>query len=396
MNDYPLIADHGLIGDLQTAALVTTDGSIDWFCAPRFDSPSIFGSLLDRGNGGHLTVRPVTDDYTSKQLYLPGTAVLITRFMTEDGVGEIVDFMPTTSSRLVTDRHRIVRLGRCIRGRFRCRASTSRPRFDYGREQPRDPRDRGRLRLPRHARRRSRCTSSASRRTRSWPGRASTSTATSTPSSSSRPGRCAGSSSRPGTRESPRVMRAGGDPAALRRHRRLLEVVDGQSTYTGRWREDVMRSAITLKLMTYAPSGGLVAAPTAGLPEQMGGERNWDYRYTWVRDSSFSVHSLLGLGFTEEAAAFAQWLGARVGEQAGPRADRSTSCTASTAPPTSSEEILEHWEGYRGSRPVRIGNGAADQLQLDIYGEALDSIYVGDQHGLPGAAPGLAQDRRTC
>ena len=129
MDDYPPIADHGLIGDLQTAALVTAGGSIDWFCAPRFDSPSIFGALLDQKNGGHLTLRPLTGGYTSRQLYLPGTAVLITRFMTEEGVGEVVDFMPTTSSRLVTDRHRIVRLGRCIRGRLRVAVDIA-PRFD--------------------------------------------------------------------------------------------------------------------------------------------------------------------------------------------------------------------------------------------------------------------------
>ena len=380
MNDYPLIADHGLIGDLQTAALVTTDGSVDWFCAPRFDSPSIFGSLLDHGNGGHLTLRPVTDDYTSKQLYLPGTAVLITRFMTESGVGEIVDFMPTTSSRLVTERHRIVRLGRCIRGRFPVALDIA-PRFDYGRERHethvteggfvfrgsstaltvnlvREPEDE-QLAQPRvdengdvHG------------------------------EFVLEAGQVRGLVIETGNAGSPRLMRAAEIQQLYDDTVAFWKSWTAQSTYTGRWREDLLRSAITLKLMTYAPSGGLVAAPTAGLPEQIGGERNWDYRYTWVRDSSFSVHSLLGLGFTEEAAAFAQWLGARVSEQsstgAGPlnimyRVDGSSDL---------SEEILEHWEGYRGSRPVRIGNGAADQLQLDIYGEALDSIYVGDRSGL--------------
>jgi GH15 family glucan-1,4-alpha-glucosidase len=155
-----------------------------------------------------------------------------------------------------------------------------------------------------------------------------------------------------------------------------------QSTYTGRWREMLQRSAITLKLMTYAPSGGLVAAPTAGLPEQIGGERNWDYRFTWIRDASFSVYALLRMGFTDEAAAFAGWLRDRVEEKAGGASGPLNIMYRIDGSSDLSEETLEHWEGYRGSRPVRIGNGAADQLQLDIYGEAMDSIYLGDQSGL--------------
>jgi GH15 family glucan-1,4-alpha-glucosidase len=157
----------------------------------------------------------------------------------------------------------------------------------------------------------------------------------------------------------------------------------GQSTYSGRWREQLNRSAITLKLMTHAPSGGLVAAPRAGLPEQVGGERDWDYRYTWIRDASFSIYSLLGMGFTDEAADLGWWLRDRVDEQVGGdgsgplkimyRVDGSSDL---------SEEIVPHWEGYRGSAPVRIGNGAADQLQLDIYGEAIDNFYFSDQHGI--------------
>jgi GH15 family glucan-1,4-alpha-glucosidase len=379
MSEYPAIADHGLIGDLQTSALVATDGSIDWFCAPRFDSPSIFGALLDHERGGRFQLRPKVEEFTTKQLYFPDTAVLVTRFMTEVGVGEIIDFMPVTGA-VATEHHRLVRMVRCVRGKMTFLLNVA-PRFDYGREDHethltkdgavfqgrrtamtlhlvREPEDEyvARTHVDEHGDLHAELSLQA--------------------------GEMRGlvlETAIAGPAHQIRVAEA---------WRLFDETVDfweswvGQSTHRGRWREELSRSAITLKLMTYAPTGGLVAAPTAALPEQIGGERNWDYRYTWVRDASFSVYSLLGLGFRDEAAALCRWLRDRVDEQAGGgggplkimyRIDGSSDLT---------EETLEHWEGYRGSAPVHIGNGAADQLQHDIYGEALDSIYVADQNGV--------------
>ncbi|MCW2824772.1 MAG: hypothetical protein JWQ91_1689 [Aeromicrobium sp.] len=380
MSAYPLISDHGLVGDLQTAALVSTDGTIDWFCSPRFDSPSIFGCLLDHERGGHCRIRPTAPEVTRKQLYIPDTAALVTRFLTEDGVGEVVDFMPVNDPTTATDEHWIVRMVRCVRGTMTFAVDIA-PRFDYGRArhevQVTDSgiaftSDAGRLTV--HLVREPDDERLAAAHVSDAGDVHAEITLTD--------GEMRGLVLAAGSTERPREIRPAEVwemfEAATTYWRTWL---DG-STYRGRWRETVQRSAITLKLMTYAPSGGLVAAPTASLPEQIGGERNWDYRYTWVRDASFSVYSLLGLGFTDEAAALGRWLRDRVQEQrhgaSGPlnimyRIDGSSDL---------SEEVLDHWEGYRGSGPVHIGNGAADQLQLDIYGEAMDSLYFADQHGL--------------
>jgi GH15 family glucan-1,4-alpha-glucosidase len=378
---YPNIADHGLIGDLQTAALVDTDGTLDWFCAPRFDSPSIFGSLLDAEHGGYCRVRPATDDYVSRQLYLPNTAILITRFMTEGGVGELIDFMPVEQGE-ATDRHRIVRMLRVVRGTMSFVAEVK-PKFDYGRASHTIVPSHGEgamlvsddmsLTIHRVGDPVLHGTERAGHIELDGDGIRVT--------GSLDAGEMAGVMLETGGAEPRRIPLAEMDEMQLSTTR-FWRDWNGRSTYRGRWREMVARSAMTLKLMTYAPSGALVAAPTAGLPEQVGGERNWDYRYTWIRDASFSVYALLGLGYTDEAEAFVAWLMDRVhesvGEGSGPlkimyRVDGSSDLV---------EDSLEHFAGYRGSRPVRIGNGAADQLQLDIYGEAMDSIYLADTHGL--------------
>ena len=385
MDDYPPIGDHGLIGDLQTAALVTKDGSIDWLCCPRFDSPSIFGALLDHRNGGRCQVVPAEGDFKSYQMYMPGSAILITRFMTASGIAEVTDFMPPITSSVPTPNHRIVRMLRCIRGTMKFRLDVE-PRFDYGRQShdlslsetgavfgTKD------LTLTMH------------------PVREPTDEALAKLTKAEAGDIHATVTLEAGQTRGMVLESAATTPARAIRPEEIHVLFDqtvafwrswvGRSTYRGRWREVVERSAITLKLMTYHPSGALVAAPTAGLPEQVGGERNWDYRYTWIRDSSFSVYALLGLGYTEEAEAFLHWLAARLAEQKGEAAPLKIMYRVDGSSDLS-EEILGHWEGYRGSSPVRIGNGASDQLQLDIYGEALDSIFFGDRRGLQAGAQG--------
>jgi pentatricopeptide repeat protein len=384
MSDYPLIEDHGLIGDLQTAALVAKDGTIDWFCSPRFDSPSIFASLLDRHRGGRFGIAPREGHDTTQQMYFPETAVLITRFLSESGVAELVDFMPVHNPKIPTERHRIVRAVRCMTGCVNL-VLECQPRFDYGRR-PHELSVTGGAAV---------FTSGGERVTlRAHPDVKLVS---------------AGSDVRAEFTVNAGDMRgfvletgpsASAEPVSREEGLALfVETVDfwrswlARARYEGRWRENVHRSAMSLKLMTYAPSGALVAAPTAGLPEQVGGERNWDYRFTWVRDSSFSVYALLGLGYTEEAAAFIQWLGQRTLEQAGNDSGPLKIMYRVDGSSDLKEETLDHFEGYMGSRPVRIGNGAADQLQLDIYGEALDSIYIADQQGADVGAIGWLQLR---
>ncbi|WP_168626480.1 MULTISPECIES: glycoside hydrolase family 15 protein [unclassified Cryobacterium] len=375
---YPLIEDHGLIGDLQTSALVSTDGSIDWFCAPRFDSPSVFGALLDREKGGFCRIRPTEEAFTTKQLYFPDTAILVTRFLTEDGVGEVVDFMPVTSSQVPSDQHRIVRMLRCIRGHMTYELDLA-PRFDYGR-------DKHQTQLSESGAvfrgERTSMAVSIVRETDDEPlGQGMVDEVGDVHARVTlAAGEMRGMILDVGSTEA-RQTSVGDVWSLFNTTARFWTNWLERSTYTGRWREMVNRSAITLKLMTYAPSGGLVAAPTAALPEQIGGERNWDYRFTWVRDASFSVYALLALGFMEEARAFGVWLRERVTDA---RADGGTPLQIMYRIDGSSElseESLDHWEGYRGSFPVRIGNGAADQLQLDIYGEMMDSLYAADQRG---------------
>lgn len=378
---FPDIADHGLIGDLQSVALVSTGGSIDWFCAPRFDSPAVFSALLDREKGGYFRIRAEGDGMRVKQMYFPQTAVLITRFMCPTGVGEVIDFMPVLADPTVATENRVVLRGiRVVRGEMTFRVEC-RPRFDFGRRPH---------------------TAALTETAVFFDGGDVTAVLHGLKS-----GELDLSGLDRGDADASLSMVAGelrqfrfetappnGDAAPTEDGQVLFrETVTfwrdwlGRSNYSGRWREAVERSAMVLKLLQYAPSGALVAAPTAALPEQLGGVRNWDYRYTWIRDGSFSVYSLLALGYTDEAVAFALWVADRVAEQVGESSGPLKIMYRIDGSSDLEELTLDEFEGYAGSRPVHIGNGAADQLQLDIYGEAFDALFATERFrpiGHPG------------
>ncbi|MFI6223185.1 glycoside hydrolase family 15 protein [Nocardia salmonicida] len=370
MNTYPPIDEHGIVGDLQTAALVSAAGTIDWWCAPRFDSPSLFASLLDSEKGGHcsLAVDPASSAATVRQLYLPDTAILLTRFAGPDGVGEVADFMEPIRGTEPATRHRLVRVVRVVRGTLTF-ALECRPRFDYARATHTLDRVDERTAVFRSAD--ADLHLQATDPIALYPD-GDDITARFTLSAGERAAVVL--TTAPAGADVPSAPMWEAIAREFDQCRRFWQTWLRSSTYRGRWRDMVNRSAITLKLLTYAPSGAPIAAATMGLPEQIGGERNWDYRYTWIRDASLSVRALADLGFTEEAYAFRRWLRERV-EAGG---------TASGEPlqimyrvdgdPHLDEMTLPHLEGYQGSTPVRVGNGAADQIQLDIYGEAADAL----------------------
>ena len=373
VSSYLPIAEHGLIGDLHSVALVGTDATIDWYCCPRFDSPSVFASILDAQRGGCYRLAPADEGWTSKQLYFPDTNVLITRFLTPDGVGEVQDFMPVRHTIDDEHRQRVVRRVVAVRGQVRFELECS-PRFDYGRaDHTVEAHEHGVLF------RSADCALALETETplRSRDGTARASFNLSQGESATFVLEHVVGAYQPHGHSAAETRRLAEATVAF--WRRWLS----QSRYTGRWREMVHRSALTLKLLTYQPTGAIVAAATTSLPEQIGGERNWDYRHTWIRDAAFSLFALLRLGFAEEAEAFMGWLSERFRDcrvrESGPLQIMYGIDGRAELP----EELLPHLEGYRGSAPVRIGNAAATQLQLDIYGALIDSVYLYNKHGMP-------------
>ncbi|MET7730022.1 glycoside hydrolase family 15 protein [Streptomyces sp. NPDC005402] len=369
---YLPIAEHGLIGDLRSVALVGTDGTIDWYCCPSFDAPSVFASILDAERGGAFELAAAVPART-KQFYFPDTNVLITRFYTEDGVGEVQDFMPVDGDMVETDRHRLIRRVVCVRGSIPFRTRVA-PRFDYG-AQPHTLRMVGDVAVFESAKLSLGLTATVPLETEGADVRAdfklsegeSAVFALDQVGGEITPRRCARTE----------AEEQFNSTVAYWRH--WLSA----SKYRGRWREMVHRSALTLKLLTYAPTGAIVAAPTTSLPEQLGGERNWDYRYVWVRDAAFCVYALLRLGFTSEAEQFMDFLIRHVSPDGHGHSGPLQIMYGIDGRTDLTERELPHLEGHQGSAPVRVGNAAADQLQLDIYGALIDSIYLYDKWAKP-------------
>jgi GH15 family glucan-1,4-alpha-glucosidase len=387
---YSPIEDYGVIGNLETVALVCLSGSIDFFCFPDFDSPSIFARILDRENGGHFSITPTGGSTTSRQLYLPDTNILLTRFLSDEGILEITDFMPLSERQT----HRqIIRIVRMIKGEMDI-AVDCRPRFDYARVGSRAVQDRD------------------SRSVLFEPGAGGLSPARlySTVQLEVRNDRatahlhlsesdCAtfvflcravddSTESEERAVFSPDVARALQEDTA-----EFWRNWIGRSLYRGRWRSAVSRSALALKMLFSHEHGSIVAAPTFSLPETIGGSRNWDYRYCWIRDSAFTIYALLNLGFTDEAGHYIEWVSERYRKSDGDGALQLM--YRENGGSDIKEQTLAHLEGYMGSKPVRIGNAAAEQLQLDIYGELIDSIYLAHKFSSPMSYAGWGDLTRT-
>jgi GH15 family glucan-1,4-alpha-glucosidase len=369
-DNYQPIENYGVIGNMKTAAMVGMDGSIDFLCFPRFDSPSIFARILDHQKGGYFSIEPQMANVHKKQLYLPETAVLITRFFSEEGIAEIADYMPVRDESC-NSYNSIVRKIKAVRGSIKF-IMKMQPRFDYGRQTHKTENEDNVLIFSSEEDNKTKLRLQAK-----FPIDVQ--------------GQDAYAEFELNESEKTVIVLECVDEGEESHYKDLSFYEDStyfdtinywrrwvnQSTYTGRWKEIIQRSAITLKLLTSAQFGSVVAAATFGLPEELGGDRNWDYRYTWIRDAAFTMYAFLKLGFTKESEDFLNWI---------IQQDQNRDLHLIYKVDGSSqmeEQILSHFEGYKKSAPVRIGNEANDQLQLDIYGELLDTIYIFNKYHQP-------------
>jgi len=362
--DYLPIADYGIIGNMKTVAMISLDGAVDFMCFPDFDSPTIFARLLDKDRGGSFAVIPQFNSRKTKQLYLPGTAILLTRFFSDDGISELTDYMPVEGS--TTDSVcAIVRKIKTIRGNVTYKINCA-PRFDYGKASHQIKRT-GKNELTFTAVNDGdtmiRLIADFPLRFKEQDGYAEITI------KQGEEGWIVLES----LKQREEIPIADIDAYKNSTYHETIGFWKGwisKSTYKGRWTDLVSRSAITLKLLTSAAHGSMVAAPTFSIPESLNGNRNWDYRFTWIRDAAFTMYAFLRLGFTEEATRFLHWIHERSGD------NLLQLVYAVDGSPVANEKVLRHLEGYMGTGPVRIGNAAKDQSQLDIYGELIDTIYI--------------------
>jgi GH15 family glucan-1,4-alpha-glucosidase len=365
---YQSIENYGIIGDLNTVALVGLNGSIDFMCFPDFDSPTVFAAILDKHKGGYFSIAPQVDDVKHKQLYLPDTNVLLTRFLGTGGIVEITDFMPVETMDVGKE---LVRIVTCVHGEMNLVMECC-PRFDYARRPHMVSRTGGRELLFSNEQEHFMLKLTGT-----------------IPLEDNGTDAHAGFSLSTGQKVTFMLeyTERNSDPGLdLEKfaEESLYATINFwkewvmESAYHGRWTEVVNRSALVLKLMTSQKYGSIIAAPTFGLPEEIGGGRNWDYRYTWVRDASFTVYTFLKLGYRKEAREFIAWIEERCNDI--DDAGRLRLMYAIDGRKDLFEVELDHLEGYKKSMPVRIGNGAYDQVQLDIYGELLDAVYLYDKH----------------
>lgn len=370
---YKPISNYGIVGDLRTAALIGCDGSVDWLCLPRFDSPTVFAALLDSRRGGFFEISPSGGIAHSVQIYHPDTNILVTRFLADGAAIELTDFMPLQESRSAKESSWLVRRVKAVSGSARVNLRCS-PAFDYARGKTE------KVELERNGALFHSADISLHLASEVVELKVQDSTVVADFT----------------LRESQTVSfilseRRGQEWEPSRISQRSIDHLESATaaywrqwlskcTYQGRWRELVHRSALLLQLLSYAPTGAIIAAPTCSLPECIGGDRNWDYRYNWIRDAGYTIYALERIGLFDEAECFMNWIEERIGEIV---CDGGLQTVYAVDGSRELKETVLDLEGYRGSRPVRVGNAAFEQQQLDIYGALIDAVYLYNKYARP-------------